>query len=166
MTQDMISSSFRTREAAEDAVRRLENIGVVDQQISIIAKKETRDGMLPPHGHTNVTGEASAAGATAGGLVGAVLGALASAAVITVPGLNIVVVGTMATVLAGLGTGAITGGIVGALIGAGISPDDAKVYERELNEGAVLLTVRPLNSEQRQKIHNVLGETEARHLAA
>lgn len=82
------------------------------------------------------------------------------------PGAGIVVAGTLAATLTGLGTGVVAGGIVGALVGAGISPDDAEIYERELQEGAILLTVRPRDKDEREKIHDVLGDSPAQHLAA
>ncbi len=166
MTQDLITAAFRSREQAENTITRLEKIGVVEQQISLITHEQTRENMIPPHAHENVTGESAAAGAAAGGLAGTILGALATVSVIGVPGLNVIAVGTLATTMAGLATGAVSGGIVGALIGAGITPDDAEIYERELNEGAVLVSVRPMDDKQREKIKNIMGESEARHLAA
>ncbi len=166
MTEDLITVAYSTREQAESVITRLENIGVVSQQISLITNEQTRDGMVPPHADENVTAETAAAGAAAGGLVGTVLGALATVSAIGIPGLNVLVVGSLATTLAGLATGTVTGGLVGALVGAGISPDDAEVFERELKEGAILLSVRPMDDKQREKIKNITGESEARHLAA
>jgi uncharacterized membrane protein len=164
--QKLISSTFRTRSDAEHAVTRLENIGVVEQQISLIAKEETREKLAPKHAETDLEEEGAGGGAVAGGLFGALAGAALSGTALVIPGLNIIVAGALATTLTGLATGAVAGGAIGALVGAGVSPDDAEVYERELNEGAILLTVRPMDDKQRDKIHNVLGETEARHLAA
>ena len=166
MTEELITAAYRTREEAENTIERLGNIGVVSQQINLITHEQTREKMLPPHSERNVTGETAAAGAAAGGLVGTILGALATVSTVGVPGLNLIVVGSLATTLAGLGTGAVSGGIVGALVGAGISPDDAEVFERELNEGAILLSIRPMDDKQRNKIQNIIGESEARHLAA
>lgn len=166
MTEEIISSTYQTREEAEDIINRLENIGVVQQQISLVAKEEVRDGMVPPHAETDVTAETAATGAATGGLLGTIMGSLATVSAIGVPGLNIIVVGTLSSVIAGLATGAVTGGIVGALVGAGISPDDAKVYEREIQEGAVLISVRPMDNKQRDKIKDIMGESAALHKAA
>lgn len=166
MTQELITAAYRTREEAENVIERLENIGVVSQQINLITNEQTRDEILPPHSERNVTAETAAAGAAAGGLVGTILGALATVSAVGIPGLNLIVVGSMASTLAGLGTGAVSGGLVGALVGAGISPDDAEVFERELKEGAILLSIRPMDDKQRDKIQNITGESETMHLAA
>ena len=166
MSKNMISATYHSIPEANDVVTRLENIGVTDSQISLITNKETREGMIPPTADRNVAAEATAAGAGAGGLAGTLLGAMATASLITLPGLNLLAIGTVYTTLAGLATGAVTGGLVGALVGVGISPDDAEVYERELQEGAILITVEPIDDKQHEKIKNVIGESEALHLAA
>ena len=53
------------------------------------------------------------------------------------------VAGPLAAAIAGLGAGGAAGGIVGALIGAGIPDQQAKQYEEHLNNGGILLGVRP-----------------------
>ena len=94
----------------------------------------------------------TAAGVGAGGLAGTLIGAMATASLITLPGINLLAIGTVYTTLAGLATSAVTGGLVGALVGVGISPNDAEVYERELQEGAILITVEPIDDKQHDKI--------------
>jgi hypothetical protein len=110
--------------------------------------------------------EGAAAGATFGGVVGAVLGAVLSAAVITVPGLNLVVTGALASGLAGLGAGAATGGLVGALIGAGIPEHEAKIYDEEVRKGSVLIGVEAVSADQKKRIKDIFERTNAYNVAA
>jgi len=78
----------------------------------------------------------------AGAGIGALLAGLAAAGV-AVPGLPIIAIGPLAAAFAGGGTGGALGAIVGALIGRGIPEERAKLYERGINEGGIVLGVTP-----------------------
>ena len=99
-------------------------------------------------------------------MIGVVLGSLATASAIAIPGLNIVVAGTAVSALAGLGAGAATGGIIGALVGSGIPEHEAKIYEDELKNGSVLLAVKPEDKDQKAKIKELFERQDAYNLAA
>lgn len=93
------------------------------------------------------TGSKAAEGAGIGGAtglgVGAALGALLAAATsIAIPGLGLVVAGPIAGAIAGAGAGGAAGTLMGALIGAGIPEDRAKVYDRGIREGGIVLGTR------------------------
>ncbi|HEY8403583.1 MAG TPA: hypothetical protein VIK71_03130, partial [Flavobacteriales bacterium] len=45
------------------------------------------------------------------------------------------------------GAGGITGGIAGALIGSGIPEARAKLYEKGIQEGNVVMSVKPRNDD-------------------
>lgn len=163
--KDIVTATFRNRATAEDALRQLEMAGVMDSQISLIVTDETRGS------HFNIeTGskadEGAAAGATFGGVVGAVLGAVLSAGVIVVPGLNLVVTGALAAGLAGLGAGAAAGGLVGGLVGAGIPEHEAKLYEKEIRNGSVLLAVEPKDHDQKKMVKDIFKRADAYTIAA
>ena len=163
--KQFVTATFRTRLAAEDALRRLEALGVTDSQISMITTDNTRGAHFNLEEHSQVD-QGVAGGATAGGLIGAALGALAIAGTIVVPGLNLIVTGAYVGALAGLATGAVAGGLVGGLIGAGIPEYEAKVYEKEIRNGAILIAVEPRDNAQREEIKKSLEMSDAHNLAA
>lgn len=160
-----VTATFKTRLAAEDALRRLESIGITDSQVSMITTDNTRGSNFNLEQHSQVD-QGVAGGATAGGLIGAALGALAIAGTIVVPGLNLIVTGAYVGALAGLATGAVAGGLVGGLIGAGIPEYEAKIYEKEIRNGAILIAVEARDSAQKSEIKKALEMTEAQNLAA
>lgn len=71
------------------------------------------------------------------------------------------VAGPLAAALAGLGAGGAAGGIVGALVGAGIPEARAKRYEQRLNNGGILLGVRP-RPEHRERVREIFPAEEER----
>ncbi len=160
-----VTATFKTRAAAEDALHRLEAVGVNDRQISMITTDSTRGNNFNIETHKQVD-QGVAGGATAGGLIGAALGALAIAGTIVVPGLNLVVTGAYVGALAGLATGAVAGGLVGGLIGAGIPEYEAKIYDKEIRSGAILLAVEARDDRQREQVKKILQMSDAHNLAA
>lgn len=161
----LITASFKTRLAAEDALERLEAMGITEEQLSLVVTDETRGNSFNIKTGSKVD-EGTATGATAGGLVGAVLGAAATAGAIVIPGLNLVVTGAIIGTLAGLGAGATAGGLLGALVGAGIPEHEAKIYEDQLKTGAILLAVKAENKDQKKQIKDILEHTDAYNIAA
>jgi uncharacterized membrane protein len=161
----LITATFKTRRAAETAIQSIEALGVSSEQVSLIVTDETRGNSFNIE-TGNKMDEGTAAGATTGGIIGVVLGSLATATAIAIPGLNIVVAGAAVSALAGLGAGAAAGGFVGALIGAGIPEHEAKIYEDEIKNGSVLLAVKPENGEQRKKIKEIFERQDVHNLAA
>lgn len=152
---DHVTAVFESRLEAEKALTRLEGVGVRENQISILATDEARNRHFAIKNTTKAE-EGAAAGATLGGLAGAVLAATASAGALAIPGLNLVVSGYLIAALAGLGAGATAGGAVGALIGLGFPENEAKLIEDELHSGNILVAVRPANGEQKKKVKEIL----------
>ena len=75
------------------------------------------------------------------GLGALITAIVAAGAPITIPGL--LIAGPLAGALVGAGAGGVTGGVIGALVGAGIPEDRAKVYEKGINEGGIVMGVNP-----------------------
>lgn len=163
--KDVVTATFKDRFSAEEALQQLEAAGIMDSQISLLISDENRRHNFSIDTHSKLD-EGAAAGATFGGVVGAVLGAVMSAAVISVPGLNLVVTGALAAGLAGLGAGAATGGLVGALIGAGIPEHEAKLYEEEVRKGSVLVGVEFASADQKKRIKDIFDRVHAYNVAA
>lgn len=161
----MITAIFGTRTAAETALKQLDSIGVLESQVSLIVTEQTRGNHFKIEDNTKMD-KGAVAGATFGGLVGAVFASVLGAGAIAIPGLNLVVAGSLIAGLAGFGAGAATGGIVGGLIGAGIPEHEAKIYEDKLKAGNILLAVKPSNDEQADRIEQILKSSDAYDIAA
>ena len=140
--REHLSGFFDSRESAQDAVNRLENLGVARSDISLVFRDDTKG-----RGKTVVTdstgshaGEGAGTGSLIGGTVGAILGALAATATsVVIPGVGILLAGPIAGALAGAGAGGLTGGVLGALVGAGIPEDRARTYESGIQSGGVVV---------------------------
>jgi hypothetical protein len=145
--------------AASDAVERLHGLGYDQDDISVVINDKTRERAFSAM--TNVKGsEGVAAGATIGGVLGAIVAAAtATGSIIATGGAAIpLVAGPLAAALAGLGTGALGGGIIGGLIGLGVGEARAKQYEKGLNEGGILLAVRPKAKEHVDEVRAALRD--------
>ena len=145
--------------AASEAVDRLYRLGYSQDEISVVMDDRTRERAFAAM--KNVKGsEGVATGATIGGVLGAILaGATATGMIVATGGAAApLVVGPLAAVLAGFGTGALGGGILGGLIGLGIGEARAKQYEKGLQEGGILLAVRPKSEEHVDDIRRALND--------
>lgn len=160
-----ITAIFKTRMAAEDTLRELETKGFMSDRISLLVTDETRGKSFAIE-EGNKADEGLAAGATFGGVVGAILAAVASAGTIVVPGLNLVVAGSLAGALAGLGAGAATGGLVGMLVGLGIPEHEVKRYENDLRAGHILLAVETKDKNEEKIVKDILYHQDAYNIAA
>lgn len=161
----LVTATFKTRTAAEAALRHIEDTGVKEEQISLIVTDETRGNSFNIKEDSKID-EGVATGATTGGLIGTIIGALSTASAMAIPGINVVIVGGLVSALAGLGAGAITGGLVGGLIGAGIPEHEAKIYENEIKDGAILVAIKAENDAQKKRIKDILEHEDAYNLAA
>jgi hypothetical protein len=150
----MVTSSFKDRDSAEHAFAELQSRGYTDDEIHVVMSDDTRKRLFTPaevkdskmieqeHGHQTLAG--AGVGGAVGGAVGATILALITAgAALTIPGIGLVIVGPLAGALAGGATGAAAGGLIGTLVGAGIPDDRARIYEKDLRDGSILLGVTP-----------------------
>lgn len=155
----MTTGIFKSRIGAEQAIAQLETAGVSDQQISMVMTDQARGSHFKLINSTKAD-EGAAAGAGVGGLLGTIVGGIMAAGMIAIPGANLIVTGTLVSALAGLGAGALTGGLVGGLIGAGIPEHEAKVYEKEIKSGNVLVAVTTNDSEQKKAVEKIFHDLE------
>jgi hypothetical protein len=134
---NLITGLFDTEAAAEQAVVALRQIGYSQNEISIIMRdRRDRRAAVDLADETGAhTMEGVGTGALWGGAFGAVIAALVAGPA------GWLVIGPLATVLAGVGAGGIIGGILGGLVDAGLPPDVMPYYERGLNDGGVVVAV-------------------------
>lgn len=132
--QDAVVAVFNSVEEARQEAMTLEtHLGTL--RTSLITRGESSELDA-----TNVVGENDQMGKTAavGAATGAVLGLLASSALLIIPGLGpVLFAGAMASGI----TGGIVGGLIGAMSGWGVREDQAQQYEHELRAGKSLLLV-------------------------
>jgi uncharacterized protein (TIGR02271 family) len=134
---------FHKTIAAERAIRDLKDAGFTDRQIGVLMRDPDEQRKLA-EGTGTRAGEAAAAGAITGGALGGLVGALAGIGALVIPGIGpIIAGGALASTLAGAGIGAAAGGLLGALVGMGIPEEEARYYERGLEQGGVLVSVDP-----------------------
>jgi hypothetical protein len=139
---------FRNRLEADQAIDDLHLAGFREDQIGFAWRKgDAPEGTTVSGDDTRKPGEGLAAGAVVGGLIGA-------AAALLIPGVGPVVSGgILATTFgagataagaaaAGAAVGATAGGLIGALTGMGVPDDEASYYDREFQQGRILVTVK------------------------
>ena len=143
----ILTGLFRDRDSAEHAYGSLANRGYGRDDVSLLMSDETRKRHFenPDARRTDLgtkAAEGMGVGAVAGGGLGALLAGLAAAG-IAVPGLPIIAMGALAAALTGGLTGGAVGALVGGLIGYGIPEDRARLYDRGIREGGIVMGVTP-----------------------
>lgn len=157
----IITALFKNPRAAEDAYQGLINNGYKTEDITFAMSENTKrffdsahsDNISTPHVETKAA-EGLGIGAAIGGSVGAITAAIAAIGTsLVIPGLGMVIAGSLAAGLAGAGAGAATGGLLGALVGYGIPDDQAKMLETGLNNGGVVIGVKTKSEDERKELH-------------
>lgn len=99
---------------------------------------------------TTELGSKAAEGAGVGALTGGGLAALLAgfaAAAVAVPLLPMIAIGPLAAAVAGGATGGVARAIVGALVGGDIPEERARIYDRGIAEGSIVMGVTPRSDE-------------------
>jgi hypothetical protein len=149
----VISRLFDDYATAERAVRDLENLGIPNSDISIVASNA--DNWYSDRGTAGARridrdrdgvddrAEGAAVGAGLGAAAGGAAGLLAGLGLLAIPGIGpVVAAGWLVATAAGAVAGAVPGGLIGALSQAGVSDQDAQVYAEGVRRGGTLVTAR------------------------
>ena len=158
-----VTAVFRNADAAERAYRAAAALGYEDADINVVISDATRDRLLSARGasHPNLSSNAAesadkpAKGVDLGGPTGGTLGTIAPviAAVGTaalIPGL--VFAGPVAIALTAAGAVGVAGGLIGAFKDWGIPQDRVREYEKAVRDGAILLGVKARSAEDAQRL--------------
>lgn len=149
--RSMLTGMFPDRESTENAYKMLNERGYTKDEIYVIMSDETRKKNFSGKLETEIgtkAAEGAGKGSAIGGTIGAVAGVVAAIGTsLVIPGLGILIAGPIAAGLAGAGAGGLAGGMIGALVGWGIPEARAKLYEKGLKKGNVVLGVRPHTDE-------------------
>jgi hypothetical protein len=146
----IVTGMFRDRDSAENAYNSLTSRGYTKDDVNLMMSDDTRKKHFSDKDDDTDLGNKALEGAGVGSGIGMGLGALitailAAGAPITIPGL--LIAGPLAGALVGAGAGGVTGGIIGALVGAGIPEERAKVYDKGIKEGGIVMGVTPRSDE-------------------
>lgn len=153
----VITGLFPDRDSAERAYQGVIDRGYTKDDVNLVMSDATRERHFGKNSASTTTttggaetelGNKAAEGAGIGAGIGGALGAIAAAVAavgtsIALPGLGLVIAGPVAAALAGAGAGGAAGTLVGALIGMGIPEERVKRYESGIEEGGILMGVRP-----------------------
>ncbi len=157
--QDMVVGTFDTQDQAERAVRRLLDAGTPAAQLSIVtqgleARKEVQGYVT--------AGDVALKGAGTGAWVGGIFGLFAGAAFVWVPVIGpLVVLGALASTVAGALEGSAAGGLLGALWGRHMQQDHVLKYQEALQGGKLVVTIHGTTQEL-EAARRVLGESSGR----
>jgi hypothetical protein len=155
----MVTGMFRDRESAEHAYKSITDRGYTNDDVSLVMSDETRKRHFVSDktvGETEL-GTKAMEDAGKGGVIGGTVGAIAAAIAaigtsLVIPGLGLVVAGPIAAGLAGAGAGGGVGALIGGLVGAGIPEERAKVYEKGVKEGGIVMGVHPRSDEEAEAL--------------
>lgn len=153
----MMTGLFRDRESAEGAYRSLNSRGYGKDDVNLLMSDDTRKKHFTD-ANTELGTKAwedAGKGAAIGGGVGATLAAIAAiGTTLALPGLGLLIAGPIAALLAGGGAGALTGGLIGALVGHGIPEEHAKLYDKGIRDGGIVMGVNPRTPEDADYLEN------------
>jgi hypothetical protein len=157
---------YESRTQLERGIQELRTAGFRTDSISALFPEgdQTREfahekGTKAPEGATT--------GGTTGAVVGGTLGWLAGIGALAIPGLGpFIAAGPIMAALAGAGVGGAVGGVAGALIGMGFPEYEAKRYEGHVKEGGILVSVSCANSDEEDRVEDILERTGARDVSS
>ena len=157
---------YASADQAERAVDALIEDGFLSADVSVLMP-DTRSTREFAHHKDTKAPEGTAAGVTAGGVVGGTLGVLAGLGTLAIPGLGpLLAAGPIVAGLAGLGAGGAVGGLIGALVGMGIPEYEARRYEGRVKDGGLLLSVHCDSPGDILRAREILTDTGAVDIAS
>ena len=145
----------KTQVQAESIITRLQNAGVMSNDISVLLpdRSGTRDFA---HEHNTKAPEGATIGGSAGGVAGGVIGLLAGIGALAIPGVG-------PFIAAGPIMAALSGAAVGA--GMGMPEYEAKQYEAKVKEGHILISVHTHDSDEADRIKDIMKDAQAEDIS-
>jgi uncharacterized protein (TIGR02271 family) len=160
MTQTVVGLMDTPREA-ESVVRDLtSSCGCDRSDIGLMARgPQDETGTRTTSEGSGEVGAGALKGAGTGAAIGGVLGLVAGAASLAIPGFGpIIAAGPIAAGLAGAGIGAVTGGVIGALTKIGVPEDEAHYYAEGVRRGGTLITLHARDERMAQCAAQVMRQ--------
>lgn len=156
----VLTALYETPKQAATAIRTLEDSGIASDDISLLIGDSFDRDAFDVETHTKLS-EGLAAGAVAGGAIGALIAGLTAVGTIATGGAGLLVAGPVVAAFAGAGAGATGGGLLGGLIGAAIPEHEVKHYEDALSKGSVMVGVTCDSVVARDFVKQTLRDTGA-----
>lgn len=148
----MVTGLFKDSESVERGYEVVSQRGYGTADINVLMSDDTRrryfsdDRQIKTELGRKVE-EGGELGGPMGGTVGTFLPALIAVGVVALPGLGLVLAGPLAVALAAAGAAGLTVGLIGVLGDWGVPEDRAKQYETGINDGGILMSVKPRSDE-------------------
>lgn len=159
----VITGLFENAQQATMAIYKLEAMGVLDKDISVVANDSySKDSFAVDEG--TKASEGAVAGAATTGIIAAIAAGFTAVGAVASGGLGLIVSGPLVAALAAGGAGAAAGGTIGAIVGAFIPEHEIKYYEDAIEKGSILLGVA-YNSDNKSNIEDTLKEAGADKVA-
>lgn len=157
---------FLERANAEQAIDDLNEAGFTRDEVSILARQEVVEDIVDDERGESAV-ESAGVGALGGTALGGLVGLIAGASALVIPGIGpALAAGTWATVLgttaAGAGIGAAYGGFVGALIGFGVAEEQTHIYVEGIERGGILLLVQPEDADRLSLAEEIMTANDGR----
>jgi uncharacterized protein (TIGR02271 family) len=145
---------------AQSVMNDLMNVcGCSRSDIGLMARGEQHAGAPGEEHSSGEVASGAVKGAGTGAAVGGILGLVAGAASLAIPGIGpIIAAGPIASALAGAGIGAAAGGIIGALANIGVPEEEAHYYAEGVRRGGTLITVRAASDPSAECAARVMKE--------
>jgi hypothetical protein len=154
--ESLVTGVFNSRGDATRAIEMLEERGFRDSDISLLMSDSVgKDFKIED---SSKMPEGLAAGATAGGVIGALVAGLTAVGTIATGG-GLLIAGPLVAILAGGGAGAGVGGVIGGLVGAGMTEHEAKLFAKELEDGRILVAVHCSTDARKETAEEVFEAT-------
>lgn len=163
-TTKTVIGTFTNSARAQVALDRLFAAGFTDKNLSVMVSEGGRATHFAID-KGNKAAEGAAGGGALGTAVGALVAGLSAVSAIVIPGLGVFAVGPLIAALAGGGAGAAAGGIIGGLVGLGFDEHEAKLVQKSLEDGHIIVGVQTRDKHMANKAKRVFEEEEADSLA-
>lgn len=136
----VITGLFMNHIDTAAVISMLENHGIKENQISIIASSGYNSEEFGIESHSKLQ-ESVALGAVSVGSIGALVAGLTAVGTVATGGAGFIVAGPLFAALAGAGAGAVAGGVLGGIVGLAIPEHEIKYIGDAIKKGSVLIGV-------------------------
>ncbi|MBF0105547.1 MAG: hypothetical protein HQM16_09510 [Deltaproteobacteria bacterium] len=152
---------------ATNILKQLQTAGFQNKNISVLFPEREDTKQFVQEKHTKAP-EGAAAGASTGGVIGGIVGWLVGIGSLAIPGIGpFIAAGPIMAALSGAAIGGAVGGMTGALVGLGIPEYEAKIYEKKIKEGQILISVHTedFEVERRQSAQIIFKDAKATNIS-
>jgi len=153
----MVTGLFKDSKSVDRAYQSVARRGYGTGDINVVMSDDTRKRYFSDDRHINNEQGSKAAeggelGGPIGGTIGTIIPALIAVGVVALPGLGLVLAGPLAVALAAAGAAGVAVGLIGALSDWGIPEERVQQYQAGINDGGILMGVKPRSDEDARHI--------------